>query len=186
MRSPVKQVNNALYTSTIRIGASKPKQMLWYFVNIIFFKNPFNIISSLKVALLKMFGAKIGKGVVIKPAINIKYPWKLAIGDHSWIGEDVWIDNLSEVYIGNNVTLSQGALLLTGSHDHTRETFDFISFPIILEDGVWIGAKAVVFGGVTCKSHSILGINSVAESNLKPYIIYKGNPAIPVIERNIN
>jgi putative colanic acid biosynthesis acetyltransferase WcaF len=183
---PVKQVNNASYKATIQIGASKPKQLLWYFVNIVFFKNPFNIFSFIKVFLLKMFGARIGEGVVIKPAINIKYPWKLQMGNHCWIGEEVWIDNLSDVIIGNNVTLSQGALLLTGSHDHTREAFNFISFPIILEDGVWIGAKAVVFGGVSCKSHSILGINSVAESNLKPYIIYKGNPAIPVIERNIN
>jgi len=183
--NPVRQVNNALYKSTINIGASKPKQILWYFVNILFFKNPFVIISSIKVALLKAFGASIGKGVVVKPVVNIKYPWKLQIGDHCWIGEEVWIDNLSDVYIGNNVTISQGALLLTGSHDHTRVTFDFISLPITLEDGVWIGARSVVFGGVTCNTHSILGINSVAENNLKPYIIYKGNPAIPVIERNI-
>ena len=187
MKSPVKQaVNNALYKSTIDVGAGKIKQIVWYFVNIIFFKNSFNVISSVKVSLLKMFGAKIGKGVVIKPVVNIKYPWKLQVGDHSWIGEEVWIDNLSDVIIGNNVTLSQGALLLTGSHDHTSEAFSFISLPIILEDGVWIGAKAVLFGGVTCKSHSILGINSVAESNLKPYLIYKGNPAIPVIERIIH
>jgi putative colanic acid biosynthesis acetyltransferase WcaF len=185
MKSPLKQVNNALYKSTINIGASKFKQVLWYFVNIIFFKNPLIIVSSLKVALLKFFGAKIGKGVVIKPVTNIKYPWKLQIGDHSWIGEEVWIDNLSEVYIGHNVTLSQGALLLTGSHDHTRVTFDFISAPIYLEDGVWIGARAVVFGGITCQSHSILGINSVAEKDLKPYTINKGNPAIPVLVRNI-
>jgi putative colanic acid biosynthesis acetyltransferase WcaF len=134
---------------------------------------------------LKLFGAKLGQGVVIKPSVNIKYPWKLRIGDHSWIGEEVWIDNLSDVIIGNNVTISQGALLLTGSHDHSRETFDFISYPIVLEDGAWIGANAIVFGGVTCKSHSVLGINSVAEKNLEPYIIYKGNPAIPVIERII-
>ncbi|OQP49449.1 acyl transferase [Niastella populi] len=181
----MKQVNNALYRSTIEIGASKPKQILWYFVNIIFFKNPFIIISSLKVALLKAFGAKIGKGVVIKPVTNIKYPWKLQIGEHSWIGEEVWIDNLSQVYIGRNVTISQGALLLTGSHDHTRITFDFISYPIRLEDGVWIGARAVVFGGTTCQSHSILGMNSVAEKDLKSYTIYKGNPAIPVLSRTI-
>src|SRR5688500_8325145 len=82
---PMKQVNNALYKTTIQIGASGLKQMLWYFVNIIFFKNPFVIISSLKVSLLKLFGSKIGKGVVIKPAVNIKYPWKLQIGNYCWI-----------------------------------------------------------------------------------------------------
>ena len=181
-----RKVNNALYKTTIQVNASAAKQIAWYFINIVFFKNPFNISSASKVLLLKIFGGKIEKGVVIKPSVNIKYPWKLQIGSNSWIGEDVWIDNLSDVIIGNNVTISQGALLLTGSHDHTKETFDFISFPIVLEDGAWIGAKAVVFGGVTCHTHSILGINSVAESNLKPYGIYKGNPAVPVLMRNIN
>lgn len=183
--SGLNKVNSALYQTTIKINASKVKQALWYFTNIIFFKNPFNIFSSSKVFLLKLFGARLGKGVVIKPSVNIKYPWKLQIGNNSWLGENTWIDNLSDVIIGSNVTLSQGALILTGSHDHTKETFNFISLPVILEDGVWIGAKAVVYGGVTCKTHSILGINSVAESDLNAYIIYKGNPAIPILVRTI-
>ncbi|HVS95268.1 MAG TPA: WcaF family extracellular polysaccharide biosynthesis acetyltransferase [Puia sp.] len=180
-----KQVDNSAYRTSIDIGASRFKQTLWYFTNIIFFKNSFNIFSATKVGLLRVFGARLGKGVVVKPSVNIKYPWKLQIGDYSWIGEEVWIDNLSEVAIGRNVTLSQGCLLLTGSHDHTRTTFDFLSNPITLGDGAWIGARAVVFGGVTCGSHSILGINSVAEKDLDPYTIYKGNPAIPVITRTI-
>ncbi|WP_336515194.1 WcaF family extracellular polysaccharide biosynthesis acetyltransferase [Pollutibacter soli] len=181
----MKTVDNSTYKVTIEIGASRIKQILWYLTNVIFFRNPLNIISSSKVLLLKIFGAELGVGVVVKPAVNIKFPWKLKIGNHSWIGEGVWIDNLSEVVIGNNVTLSQGALLLTGSHDHTKTSFDYLSFPIVLEDGVWIGSKAVVFGNVTCGTHSILGINSVAESDLKPYTIYKGNPSVPVIERVI-
>ncbi|HLZ86214.1 MAG TPA: WcaF family extracellular polysaccharide biosynthesis acetyltransferase [Puia sp.] len=180
-----KKVDNSAYRTTITIGASRGKQMAWYLVNILFFKNPLNIISSLKVSLLRLFGARLGQGVVVKPAVNIKYPWKLRVGDHTWIGEEVWIDNLSEVVIGSHVTLSQGTLLLTGSHDHTRTTFDFLSQPIILEDGVWIGAKAVVAGGITCRTHSILGMNSVAEKDLEPYTIYKGNPAVPVIIRTI-
>ena len=181
----MKQVDNSAYRASIDIGASRIKQVCWYFVNIIFFKNPFNILSSLKVTLLRWFGARLGRGVVVKPAVNIKFPWKLQVGDHSWIGEDVWIDNLSDVIIGNNVTLSQGCLLLTGSHDHSRTSFDFLSSVIALEDGVWIGAKAVVAGGITCHSHSILGINSVAEKDLEPYTIYKGNPAVPVLKRVI-
>jgi putative colanic acid biosynthesis acetyltransferase WcaF len=181
----LKRVNNAAYQTTIEIGASKIKQGIWYFINVLFFINPLSVFSSLKSKLLIAFGAKLGKGVLIKPAVNIKYPWKLQLGDHCWIGENVWIDNLSDLVIGNNVTISQGAMLLTGTHDHTKETFDFISRPIVLEDGVWIGAKAIVFGGVTCKSHSILGMNSVAEKNLDSYTIYKGNPAIPVISRKI-
>lgn len=182
----LKKVNNAAYKTTISIEAGKLKQVCWYFINVLFFKNTFNVISASKVLLLKLFGADIGTGVVIKPGINIKYPWKLKIGDNTWIGEDIWIDNLSSVIIGSNVTLSQGALILTGTHDHTKETFDFISLPVIIEDGVWIGAKAVVYGGVTCCTHSILGINAVAESDMASYTIYKGNPAIPVMKRIIS
>jgi putative colanic acid biosynthesis acetyltransferase WcaF len=181
-----KKVNNQLYRTTINIGASLPIRVLWYFTNILFFKNSLVAISGLKVLLLRLFGARIGNGVVIKPGVNIKYPWKLIVGNHCWIGESVWIDNLSQVALSDSVTISQGAMLLTGSHDHTSERFDFISNPIFLEDGAWIGAQAVVFGGVTVKNHSILGIASVAEKDLEPYIIYKGNPAVPVIERIIN
>ena len=183
--TPPARVDNSAYRTTITIGASRIKQLCWYGVNIIFFKNPFNVVSSLKVTLLRWFGARMGHGVVIKPSVSIKFPWKLQVGDHSWIGEAVWIDNLSDVTIGSNVTLSQGALLLTGSHDHRRTSFDFLSLPIVLCDGVWIGARAVVTGGVTCGSHSILGVNSIAEKDLDPYTINKGNPAVPVLKRII-
>jgi putative colanic acid biosynthesis acetyltransferase WcaF len=181
-----KKVDNALYLTTHEIGASALKLLIWNIANIVFLKNPFFIFSSIKVKLLRLFGADVGVGVRIKPCINIKYPWRLVIGDYTWIGEGVWIDNLCEVSIGKSVCISQGALLLTGTHDYTKTTFDFLAHPIILEDGVWVGAKAVVSGGVRCHSHSILGINSVAESDLEPYTIYKGNPAIPVITRNIS
>lgn len=180
-----KKVDNSSYRTTIKIGASSARQICWYIVNTIFFKTSFNILSSSKVFLLRLFGARIGKGVVVKPSVNIKFPWKLQVGDNSWIGEYVWIDNLAEISIGSNVTLSQGCLLLTGSHDHSRTTFDFLSYPIILADGVWIGAKAIVTGGTTCHTHSILGAGSVAEKDLEPYTIYKGNPAIPVLKRLI-
>jgi putative colanic acid biosynthesis acetyltransferase WcaF len=180
-----KQVNNASYSTTIHIGAGKIKQMAWYLVNVLFFKNSLNIFSSSKVFLLRLFGASVGEGVLIKPCVNIKYPWKLTIGPHSWIGEDVWIDNLSEVIIGESVTISQGALLLTGSHDHSRSTFDFLSSGIVLEDGVWIGARSVVLGGIICRNHSVLGVCGVASKELKAYTIYQGNPATPVMERRI-
>ena len=182
----MKKVNNASYDrKKYTAGASKIKMILWYFKNILFFINPLNPISSLKILLLKIFGAKIGKGVVVKPSVNIKFPWKLEIGDYAWIGENVWIDNLEYVKIGANVCISQGALLLTGSHDATRSTFDYMGGNIKIDDGVWIGAKAVVTAGVNCGSHSILGANSIAENDLEPYAIYKVNPAIPVIERNV-
>jgi len=164
---------------------SSIKQLLWYFVNIIFFINPMNPFNGVKTSLLRLFGAKVGKGVMIKPNVNIKYPWLLSIGDYSWIGEGVWIDNLTNVHIGNNVCLSQGCMLLTGNHNYKKSTFDLMVEEIVLEDGVWIGAKAIVCPGVSCKSHSILSVGSVATKILEPYFIYQGNPAQKSRMRNI-
>jgi putative colanic acid biosynthesis acetyltransferase WcaF len=179
------KVNNASFRTTISIGAGKFKQVAWYITNILFFKNPLNVFSSVKVSLLRLFGSTVGEGVIIKPSVNIKYPWKLRIGANCWIGEHVWIDNLSDVVMGQSVTLSQGALLLTGSHDYKASTFDFITKTIVLEDGVWIGAKSVVLGGVTCRSHSVLSVLSVAKSDMQEYTIYRGNPAEPVKTREV-
>lgn len=130
-----------------------------------------------------MFGAKIGKGLIIKTKVRIKYPWKLEIGSNSWIGESVWIDNLDNVVIGNSVCLSQGSMLLTGNHDYTLSNFPYKLGKIILEDGVWIGAKSIVCPGVMCKSHSILTVNSVATKDLKSWSIYSGNPSVYIRER---
>lgn len=180
-KTDLSKYNNSAY----KVGANKTKQITWYFFNILFLKNPFNPISSLKVLILKLFGAKVGKGVIIKPSVNIKYPWRLTVGNHVWIGEKVWIDNLADVTIGDNVCISQGAMLLTGSHDYSKTTFDVIVGNIILEDGVWIGAKSIVYPNIVCKSHSLLGVNSVATKNLDKYFIYHGNPAVKISKRQI-
>jgi putative colanic acid biosynthesis acetyltransferase WcaF len=184
--TPQKKVDNALYVTSINIKAGKLKQVCWYMVNILFFKNSFIISAGFKVFLLRLFGAAVGKGVVIKPSVNIKYPWKLSIGNHSWIGEQVWIDNLAEVFIGDDVCISQGAFLLTGNHNYKKTSFDLMLGAITLEEGVWIGAKAVVCPGVICASHSVLSVASVAVAHLEPYGIYKGNPAVKISERVID
>ena len=161
------------------------KRVLWYFSNMLFFKTLLPFPSSFKSHLLRLFGAKVGQSVVIKPDVNIKYPWFLEISDHCWIGEGVWIDNLANVKIGRNVVLSQDAYLLTGSHDYKKACFDLILGEIVLEEGVWIGAKATVCPGVTCKSHSVLAVGSVATSDLEAYTIYQGNPAQPKRKREM-
>ena len=153
------------------------KRTSWYYINILFIKNSLLPFSGLKVFLLRLYGAKIGKGVMIKPSVNIKYPWFLTIGDHCWIGEKAWIDNLGPVTIGAHSCLSQGALLLSGNHDFSKEGFDLMIEPIVLEEGVWIGAQAVVCGGATCKSHAVLTAGSVASGELNAFSIYRGNPA---------
>ncbi|TDQ19360.1 putative colanic acid biosynthesis acetyltransferase WcaF [Algoriphagus boseongensis] len=165
---------------------SKIKIGIWYWVNLLFFKNPWNPFSKLKVLLLRIFGAKIGKKVVIKPSVNIKYPWFLEVGDQVWIGEEVWIDNLAKVKIEANVCISQGAMLLTGNHNYKKSSFDLMVGEIKLEEGVWIGAKAVVCPGVTCHSHSVLAVGSVATYDLESYTIYQGNPAKLIRSRIIS
>ena len=135
--------------------------------------------------LLRVFGASIGTGVVIKPGVRVKFPWKLKVGNHSWIGEHVWIDNLAPVTIGANCCLSQGAYLCTGSHDWSRRHFDLIVKPIRLEDGAWVAAKACVGPGVTVGQGAILAMGSVAVTDLAPWQIYQGNKAVHLKSRVI-
>jgi putative colanic acid biosynthesis acetyltransferase WcaF len=185
----MKKVDHSIYNNDWykrEIGAGKIKQLLWYVINVVFFINPLNLSSGIKRFWLKAFGAQLGKGVVLKPAINIKYPWKLSIGDHSWIGEKVWIDNLANIKIGKSVCISQGAMLLTGNHDYSKVSFDLMVKGIELEDGVWVGAQSIVCPGINCKSHAVLATLSVATKDLEPYTIYQGNPAVPVRQRVIN
>lgn len=160
-------------------------RLLWFIINSLFINSYCLPISSFKVALLRLFGAKIGKKVVIKPKVNIKYPWKLTIGDYSWIGEKVWIDNLNNVIIGKNCCLSQNSMLLCGNHDYKKSSFDLITKPIVLEDGCWVGAKSVVCLGVTLSQNSILTVGSIATNNLEENSIYQGNPAVKVKNRVI-
>ncbi len=166
------------------VGAGKFKVLLWYFFNYYFLNSAFPWPYSFKTVVLRMFGAKIGSGVVFKTKIRIKNPWRLTIGDNCWIGESVWIDNLEDVALGSNVCLSQGVLLLTGNHDYAVESFPYRLGKIELEEGVWIGAQGVVCPGVTCKSHAILTVNSVATKELEAFKIYSGNPAVFVRDRN--
>ena len=166
-------------------GAGLFKASLWYFINALLVRASWNPFMGIKVRLLRLFGAKVGKGLVIKNNVTIKSPWNLTIGDDCWLGEGCWIDNLDKVRIGNNVCISQGALLLTGNHDYTRTSMPYRNAPITIEDGAWIGAKAVVCPGVTVRRHAILTVGSVATKELAEDGIYQGNPAARTRNRKI-
>jgi putative colanic acid biosynthesis acetyltransferase WcaF len=181
----MKKVDNAQFNNAWYQPGGKLKIIIWYFINVLFFLNPFIPFMGIKVFLLRLFGAKVGNGLVIKPAVNIKYPWFLEIGDNVWIGENVWIDNLTQVKIGNNVCISQGAMLLCGNHNYKKVSFDLMLGAITLEEGVWIGARTTVCPGVTCYSHSILSVGSITAKDLEAYMIYQGNPAVPVRKREM-
>ena len=166
-------------------GAGAVKETLWIVVSLVLFRLcPFNF-SALKRVVLRAFGARIGRGVVIKPQVKITFPWKLAIGDHVWLGEECWLLNLERIVIGNNVCISQRAFLCTGNHNYKLPTFGLIAKPITVEDGAWLGAGCWVGPGVTVSSHAVLAAGSVATKDLEPWGIYQGNPAALVRERTI-
>lgn len=170
MKTDLRNYNNSWYSP----GRGFPVRTLWYFVNAVFFSNHLVPFSKLKVLLLRVFGAKIGEGVVIKPNVNIKYPWYLTIGDYSWIGEGVWIDNLGKVTIGNNCCISQGALLLCGNHDFRNPNFDLIVKEIRIGDGAWVGAKSIICPGVTIGEDSVVTVGSIVKHSVAPNIIING------------
>lgn len=157
-------------------GAGKIKRLVWYFVNAFIFNTWLLPVSKIKIFLLKAFGAKVGTGVIIKPRVNIKYPWNLAIGDYCWVGEGVWIDNLADVTIESDVCLSQNSYLLTGNHNYKMRTFDLITGPIKIEHGAWIGAFSVVCPNVTIGEYSVVSVGSVITVDTQSNYIYQGNP----------
>jgi len=130
-----------------------------------------------RVGLLRLFGACIGRGVVIKPLTRVKFPWRLKIGSCSWIGESVWLDDLGEISIGSNCCISQGAYFCTGSHDWSDPTFGLIVRPIVLCDGSWVGAHAVVCPGVTIGKQAVAAAGSVVTKDIPAFEIHAGNPA---------
>ena len=120
----------------------------------------------LRVALLRLFGATIGDNVLIRHRVRIHWPWKLVVGDNSWIGEEVWILNLEPVIIGSDVCISQGVMLCTGSHDRTSQTFEFDNAPIIVEDGAWIAARATVLRGSRIGHDSVIGATALVSGTV--------------------
>lgn len=136
-----------------------------------------------RVWLLRRFGAQVGTGVVAKPGLRVKFPWKLRVGDHVWLGERVWIDNLAQVSVGDHVCISQGAYLCTGSHDWASPRFDLITRPITIGNQAWIGARAVVAPGVTLAEGAVLALGSVATRDLPTWRIAVGVPAEPLRPR---
>ena len=112
---------------------------LWYFVSLAVFESGWVPLLRPKRWLLRLFGARIGRGLVIKPQVWIKYPWRLAVGDYCWIGKGAWIDNLADVQLGSHVCVSQQVYICTGSHDRNRPSFDLITRPVEVGNGAWLG-----------------------------------------------
>jgi putative colanic acid biosynthesis acetyltransferase WcaF len=166
-------------------GAPYWKQLLWYFVGSPLVKSYALPLSSLKVRILRSFGAQVGVGVRIKPGVRIKFPWRLVVGDYAWIGEDTWIDNLALVTIESHVCLSQGVYLCTGNHDWSDACFQLRVAPIYVETKSWIAARCVIGPGVRIGAGAVLTLGSVVGRSLEGMTVYAGNPVEAVKVRKM-
>lgn len=175
MTSPVQlaKFNNDWYSP----GRSILVRALWFFLGEPFVRCSFMPSSTIRSWLLRLFGAQIGHGAVLKPGVRVKYPWRLSLGNNSWIGEDCWLDNLEQISIGSNVCVSQGAYLCTGNHDWSDPAFGLMVKPITLRDGAWVGAKCCVGPGVELGECAVAAAGSVVTKSIPGYEIHVGNPA---------
>lgn len=165
-------------------GAPPWKEALWAVASAAFLRNAFPWPSACRVALLRAFGARIGKGVFVREAVYISFPWRLEIGDYAWIGEGVGILSLAPVRIESHVCISQRAYLCTGSHDHRRADFALCTAPITLRAGCWIAAAAFVAPGVEVGAGAVVSAGSVALRDVPPGALVRGNPAEAVSRDN--
>ncbi len=173
------QFNNEAF----KRGAPVWKELLWRVIQQFFFHAEWITAYGCKRRVLRVLGAGIAKGVVVKPKAKVTFPWKLSVGANSWIGEEAWLLNLDRITIGANVCISQRAFLCTGSHDWKKESFDLMTQPIVIEDGAWICADVFIGPGVTVGANSVVTAGSVVNKNLPPNMICSGNPCVAVKQR---
>ena len=130
-----------------------------------------------------MFGATIGEGVRVRPSAHITYPWKVRIGDWSWIGEESVLYSLEEISIGSNVSVSHRCYLCAGNHDYERVDFPYVvdatKTRIAVGDEVWLANDVFVGPGVTIGRGAVVGARSDVFESLPPLMVCFGSPATP-------
>lgn len=159
--------------------------MLWWFVQAVLFKGSFHNMYGFRNFLLRCFGAKIGKNVKVRPTAVITYPWKVEIGDNSWIGDGVWLYSLDKIVIGSNVVISQKSFVCTGNHNYSDPYFGLITKPIIIKDGAWVAADVFVAPGVTIGENTVIVARSSVFENMPDNMICMGYPCKPIKRREI-
>ena len=164
-------------------GRSRTTVQFWWLIQALLFNTSPQFMYKWRVFLLRSFGAKIGKDVVIRPSVRITYPWKLAIGDYAWIGDNVELYTLGEIVIGSNSVVSQRSYICTGSHDYTKSTFDISSLKIVIEDEAWVATDVYVAPGVTIGRGAVIGARSSVFTDMPAGMICVGSPAKPIKPR---
>lgn len=167
-------------------GRSYFFEFTWILFNCLLFQSPFFKLYNLKRYILNSFGSRVAFGFVCKPGVKITFPWKFKSGHNCWVGEDVWINNLDYVTLGNNVCISQRTYLCTGSHNWSKTNFDLLVSPISIGSGSWICADVFIAPGVTIGENTVVTAGSVVTNNLPPNMVCSGNPCIPIKSRLFN
>jgi len=162
---------------------SKLYVQIWWFVQATFFRLSPQIMYSFRRFLLRVFGAQIGKGVIIRPSVKITYPWKVKIGDYSWVGDDVVLYSLGEIEIEENVVISQRSYLCTGSHDYTESDFPIYAKKIKIEKECWLATDVFVAPGITIGQKTVVGSRSSVFKDLPPMKVCVGSPAKQIKDR---
>lgn len=152
-------------------------QALWFAVQNLVFASWW-VPARMRPRLLRAFGAQVEPGVFIRHGVRVLWPWKLSIGADSWIGEGVWLLNLEPIAIGSNVCLSQEAFVCTGGHDSRSRSFEYANRPIVVEDSAWVGARAILLGGVTVGVGATVGAGVVVRQDVAPHslLVPAGSP----------
>lgn len=164
-------------------GRSAVVVQLWWIVHALLFRTSPQFMYGWRNWLLRQFGARIGRGVIIRPTVRITYPWKLEVGDHAWVGDLVELYTLDTITIGDNAVVSQQAYLCTGSHDFRSPDFAIQGQPITVETEAWIAAGAFVHPGVTIGRGSVVAARSIVRHDTEAYGIYAGEPLRRVGDR---
>ncbi len=174
------RVRNDLFDPGKGLDRGRPRfiELMWYAAKCLVFLSPLPFPSAFKRGMLRIFGATIGKGVVIKPRVNIHLPWKLAVGDFTWVGEEVFIMNFEPVTIGAHCCISQRAFLCTGNHDFRQPDMRYRNRPITVENGAWVGAQVFVSPGVTIGMEAVITAGSVVTRSQPAKTICGGNPCV--------
>lgn len=165
-------------------GKSKLYVQLWWLVQATLINLSPQVLYGWRSFWLRLFGAKIGKKVLIRPSVKITYPWKVSIGDYSWIGDDVVLYSLGEIEIGSNSVISQKSYLCTGSHDYTKETFDIFSKKIAIGDSCWLATDVFVAPGITISDGAIVGARSSVLRDIDANTINVGSPSKIIKKRS--
>lgn len=155
----------------------------WWLVQMLLFKTSPQFMYGWRRFLLRSFGARIGRKAIIRPTVHIQFPWKLEVGDYSWIGDDVVLYNLGEIKIGSHSVISQRSYLCTGSHEHNKETFSIYAEPIVVNDQCWLAADVFVAPGVHIGMGTVVGTRSCVFESLPEAKICFGSPAVVVKDR---